>query len=295
MIDEFDKAIETELLKRISEKGKVNLMTEIHSIMNSGRLSCLSHSSLTTFVQKQFLESNLLFKYKLLNSRNGIKIVELQKGCKVEEKDLEMFRDFASVTNNEAIHIINQFEDVNHKVSTIEIALVYNIITSNSKVNHFECINDELINIVYKSSNYFESKSHVENIFNDIIKYGYCFKKNGLHYWKMYVDSPIDDKEIEHFFTVNELESNEQKEDIDKELNVIDNNFTAHDALNLLAKELGFVSIENTRSKLEEVLAITNELIENFNSMQDWEKLMNWNNFVNDWKTIMGDALNDNN
>lgn len=293
MIDEFDKAMETELLKRISEKGKVNLMTEIHSIMNSGRQSCLSHSSLTTFVQKQFLESNLLFKYKLLNSRNGIKIVELQKGCKVEEKDLEMFRDFASVSNNEAIHIINQFDDVKHKVSTIEIALVYNIITKNTKVNHFECLNDELINTVYKSSNYFESKSHVENIFNDIKKHGYCFKRNGQYYWKMYTNNPISTEEIESFFTVNELD---YKEEIQQQSSQnLTNDFTAHDALNLLAKELGFVSIENTRSKLEEVLAITNELIDNFNSMQDWEKLMNWKNFVNDWKTIMGDALNDNN
>ena len=52
---------------------------------------------------------------------------------------------------------------------------------------------------------------------------------------------------------------------------------------------------EKINSKLEEVIAITDELINNFDSMQDWEKLMNWNNFVSDWKTIMGDALNDRN
>ena len=69
---------------------------------------------------------------------------------------------------------------------------------------------------------------------------------------------------------------------------------TAQDALKLLAKELGLASIEKTESKLEEVLAITNELIDNFDSMQDWEKLMNWKKFVTDWKTIMGDAMNGN-
>lgn len=289
MIDNFDKDIEIELLKRVSENGKINLMTEINFIMNNDNLSYLSHSSLTTFVQKQFLQSNLSFRYKLLNSRNGIKIIELQQGCKVKEKDLAMFREFASVSDNEAIHIINQFEDVNHKVSTIEIALFYNIMTANKKINHFECLNEELINHVYENSNYFESKTHVENVVNDIIKYGYCFKRNGQYYWKMYIDTIINEKEVNDFFTVNESYSKEPVEcTSNKEL-------TAQDALNILAKELGFASIENTRSKLDEVLAITNELIENFNAMQDWEKLMNWNNFVNDWKMIMGDALNDNN
>ena len=53
---DFDKLMETELLKRVSEKGKINLMTETHSIMESGRLSCLCHSSLATFIQTQFLK-----------------------------------------------------------------------------------------------------------------------------------------------------------------------------------------------------------------------------------------------
>lgn len=293
MIDDFDKEIELELLKRISENGKVNLMTEINSIMNNSNLSCLSHSSLTTFVQKQFLQSNLSFKYKLLNSRNGIKIIELREGHKVTKKDMDILGDFAGVSENEAAHIINQFEDVNFKVNIAEIALIYNIITKNTEVTHFYCLNEELINFVYKNSDdYFESKAHIEGVINDIIKYGYCFKRNNQYYWKMYIKTSMEEADINQFFTVNE-KSVDMKQPVEQ--NKVVQELTAQDALNILAKELGFASIENTKSKLEEVLAITNELIDNFNSMQDWEKLMNWNNFVNDWKTIMGDALNDNN
>lgn len=292
MINSFEKEIELKLLKYVSEKVKINLMTEMNSIIEDINISCLNHSSLTAFIQKQFLQSNLMFRYKLLNSRNGIKIVGLQKGCDVSEKDMEMFQDFASVSKEETIHIINQFDDVKHKVSTVEIALVYNLIVKDSKINHFECLNDELINKVYESSNYFESQAHVESIFNDIKQYGYCFKRNDQYYWKMYTTTPINEYETSRFFTVNEQPAEEQQPE-DKPQVVQE--LTAQDALNFLAKELGFASVENTRSKLDEVLAITNELIDNFNSMQDWEKLMNWNNFVNDWKTIMGDALNDNN
>lgn len=295
MIDEYDKAMETELLKRISEKGKVNLMTEIHSIMDNGRLSYLCHSSLTTFVQKQFLESNLLFKYKLLNSRNGIKIVELYESYKPQQKDIEAIMDFAAINEKEIIHLFNQFYDVSDKVNIAEIALVYKAITKSTSSN-FICLDNNLINLIYKNSNnYFKTITYVEEIIKDIIKYGYCFKRNNQYYWKMYVDTTINNEEIDQFFTVNELDL-EDKENPDEVKNqLIDKNFTTQDALSLLARELGFLPIENTKSKLEEVLAITDELIDDFDSMKDWEKLMNWKNFVSNWKTIMGDALNGNN
>ena len=295
MIDEYDKAMETELLKRISEKGKVNLMTEIHSIMDNGRLSYLCHSSLTTFVQKQFLESNLLFKYKLLNSRNGIKIVELYESYKPQQKDIEAIIDFAAINEKEIIHLFNQFYDVSDKVNIAEIALVYKAITKSTN-SSFICLDNNLINLIYKNSNnYFKTITYVEEVIKDIIKYGYCFKRNNQYYWKMYADTTINNEEIDQFFTVNELDLEDEKNPDEMQNQLIDKNFTTQDALSLLAKELGFLPIENTKSKLEEVLAITDELIDDFDSMKDWEKLMNWKNFVSNWKTIMGDALNGNN
>ena len=296
---DFDKMMETELLKRVSEKGKINLMTETNSIMNSGQLSCLCHSSLAAFVQKQFIESNLLFHYDLVQSRNGIKIAGLSKGYTPNETDLDLLTSFTLIDESRATHILNQFYDVKDKVEIIDITAVYNSILYNvEKINLFICLNEELIDIIYKnSSKDFTSRQHVEKTIKDIIKYGYCFKRNDEYYWKMYkTNIQVDKEEIDQFFTIinEELEIIEEEKPVVIQEKIVNKEFTAQEALNFLAKELGLVTIEKTESKLEEVLAITNELIDNFDSMQDWEKLMNWKKFVTDWKTIMGDAMNGN-
>lgn len=297
---DFDKMMEAELLKRVSEKGKINLMTEASSIMNSGRLSCLCHSSLAAFVQKQFIESNLLFRYDLLQSRSGIKIAGLSKGIDPDEVDLDYFTGFTSIDRDKALHILNQFYDVKNKTEITDIMVIYtSILNISEKNNLFVCLNEELIENIYNySSKYFTSKQHLEETIKDIIKYGYCFKRNGEYYWKMYkTNIQLNKEEIDQFFTVIDvqLENIEENKPVIVQEEIVDKEFTTQDALNLLAKELGLISIEKTESKLKEVLDITNELINNFDSMQDWEKLMNWKKFVNDWKTIMGDALNGNN
>lgn len=297
---DFDKIIEAELLKRVSEKGKINLMIETNSIMNSVQLSCLCHSSLAAFVQKQFIESNLLFRYDLLRSRNGIKIAGLSKGIDPNEVNLDYYTSFASIDKDKALYILNQFYDVKEVVALTDVMMVYSsILNVAGKNNLFICLNEELIDSIYNySSNYFTSKQLLEETVKGIIEYGYCFERNGEYYWKMYkTNVQLKKEEIDHFFTI----IDEQSNNVEEEKSVIiqdkttDSKFTTQDALNLLAKELGLTSIEKAESKLEEVLAITNELVNNFDAMQDWEKLMNWKKFVNDWKTIMGDALNGNN
>ena len=156
---DFDKIIEAELLKRVSEKGKINLMIETNSIMNSVQLSCLCHSSLAAFVQKQFIESNLLFRYDLLRSRNGIKIAGLSKGIDPNEVNLDYYTSFASIDKDKALYILNQFYDVKEVVALTDIMMVYSsILNVAGKNNLFICLNEELIDSIYNySSNYFSS------------------------------------------------------------------------------------------------------------------------------------------
>lgn len=294
---DFDKLMETELLKRVSEKGKINLMTETHSIMESGRLSCLCHSSLATFIQTQFLKSNLAFSYDLLQSRTGIKIAGLSKGYINSNEELELVKSYSLIDENIAIHLLNQFNQYKDTVDIMSIASVYNAILKVLEVkNLFVSLNDELIEKIYATSkNDFSSRHHLEETIQDIKKYGYCFVKDNETYWKLYkTNVEINNDKVNDFFTVIEEIINEESTHpvIEKE---VTKEFTAQDALNVLAQELGLIPSEKINSKLEEVIAITDELINNFDSMQDWEKLMNWKNFVSDWKTIMGDALNDRN
>lgn len=295
---DFDKLMETELLKRVSEKGKVNLMTETHDIMNSGQLSCFCHSSLATFVQTQFLKSNLMFDYDLIRSRNGIKIIGLSKGYK-NEVEINTLKKFSLIDDNVAMYILNQFHRYENNVDILSIAAVYNAILKVSEAkNLFIALDRSLIDTIYLTSkNDFTSKLHLENTIEEIKKYGYCFIKDNKVYWKLYkTDIDIENENVIEFFTViNETIEEESEYPTVKKEKIVSEKFTIQDALNLLAKELGLTPIEKTNSKLEEVVAITDELINDFDSMKDWEKLMNWNKFVSDWKIIMGDALNGNN
>ena len=295
---DFDKIMETELLKRVSEKGKINLMTETPTIMNSGQLSCLCHSSLATFVQTQFLKSNLMFSYDLLQSRNGVKIAGLSKGH-TNGEDVEFIKSYSLIDENIAIHILNQFYDYKDEVDIMSIAAVYNSILKMTTVkNLFVSLNEDLIDKIYTiSKEDFSSRQHLEQTVTDIKKYGYCFEKDNETYWKLYkTNVEINNDKVNDFFTViSEIIEEESKCPIVEKEKIVTKEFTAQDALNLLAQEIGLIPSEKINSKLEEVIAITDELISNFDSMQDWEKLMNWNKFVSDWKTIMGDALNDRN
>ena len=81
-----------------------------------------------------------------------------------------------------------------------------------------------------------------------------------------------------------------------EELPAVTKPLTAKTAINFLAKEFGMtISEDDSKHRLEELVATTNELILNFDSLQDWEKLKSWEQFVKDWQSIMGEAMNDRN
>lgn len=296
---DFDKIIETELLKRVSEKGKINLMTETHDIMNSKGLSCLRHSSLAIFIQTQFLKSNLMFCYDLIQSRNGIKIAGLSKGCKNDTEIDALKKRFSLIDDNIATYILNQFNNSRDNVDIMSITAFYNAILKVTEVNNlFIALDNNLLDKIYlMAKNDFTSELHLKNTVEEIKKYGYCFNRDDKTYWKLYkTNIEVNKDKASDFFTViNEIIEEESEYPIVEKEKIITQEITTQDALNLLARELGLAPIEKISSRLEEVVAITNELINDFDSMQDWEKLMNWNKFVTDWKTIMGDALNGNN
>lgn len=294
-----DNNIRKELLKYTKEYDKVYFMTLLKNIAKD---SNTNESEVMEFVQTSFLKSDADFRYYLTKTRRGVKIAAIKK-FEIDPVAIEFQLDNES---NESLvcYMLSQFLG---KVSEIKIRQITKFYKSLSDYLNI----DENNNIIYiaidtKSKNIYTQLSHynrdeIDELIELIKEHGYAFERDGILYWKTHSpNADITSEDLNESFSVmntNKEIIKEIPEDITiEELPAVTKPLTAKTAINFLAKEFGMtISEDDSKHRLEELVATTNELILNFDSLQDWEKLKSWEQFVKDWQSIMGEAMNDRN
>lgn len=305
----INSLIKDELLNR-TKKSKLYLMTNIDQISKA----CGVHSSEVTLnIQKLFLSCDPNFTYDLSETRNGAKIVALQS-FKTDRYAIECLADEKS-EEGLAYYMLSQF---NNKINTQDIERIMHFYKHLLKCSDgVEVSNNVLFfamtkekDRIYKQVNkdfVFMDPSEIDEILDLILTYGYSFEKNGYIFWKTYSpNANISNEDATQIFTVIKSASFEEKiknkenniknDILTESIDTIETQLTINKAFSFLAKELGITLNDNkSKNKLEEMVTMTNELIMSFNDLPDWEKLKSWESFMNDWQTIMGEAVNDRN
>lgn len=254
-----------------------------------------------------YLEAESELCFNLYKSRNSVKIISIKPNIAKDNENLQNFYNISSLTKEEILFTSAPFIGKIADEDILDILNLYATILdkiSDSKTAIYFAIENaaKLYNLVYPTYRY----EKVEYLYNLIKDYGYSFERDNMLYWKTANSSAnITESEIDDFFSVinrNKKEITEIKNPISPQREIEEDNqkinsvMTTHDALSLIAKELGISLDENeSRQKLEELVAITNELILNFDELEDWEKLKNWDKFIKDWQAIMGEAMHDRN
>ena len=301
MTQETEKHIEKKLLEKVNSSGKIYLIKDINNIAKE----CdVRPKDVTKVIQKSYLQSYSNFKYDLTKTRNSIKILALEKPVYNVNSIEYMADSYDSPNSDVARYILSQFAP---HVELEDIKKIYEFYTDitydmNKDLDIlYLAINRESESLYIKTR---FSVREVDYIVDLIAKYGYAYEKDNILYWKAYSPNVIVEEEdlIDQFTIINkkmdniqEKETVIQQEDLKQE-QIQTMRLDTRTALSHIAKELGMPLNENdSREKLEEMVATTNELITNFGELPDWEKLKSWNTFVLDWQAIMGDALNDRN
>ena len=301
MTQETEKHIKKILLEKVNSSGKIYLIKDINNIAKE----CdVRPKDVTKVIQKSYLQSYSNFKYDLTKTRNSIKILALEKPVYNVDSIEYMADSYDSPNSDVAKYILSQFAP---HVELEDIRKIYEFYTDitydmNKDLDIlYLAINRESESLYIKTR---FSVREVDYIVDLIAKYGYAYEKGNILYWKAYSPNVTVEEEdlIDQFTIINkkmdniqEKETVIQQEDLKQE-QIQTMRLDTRTALSHIAKELGMALNENdSREKLEEMVATTNELITNFSELPDWEKLKSWNTFVLDWQAIMGDALNDRN
>ncbi len=301
MTQEIEKHIKNRLLDKINSSGKIYLIKDVNYIAKE----CdVRPKDVIKVIQKSYLQSYCGFKYDLTKTRNGVKILALEKPIYNVNSIEYMADSYDSPNSDVAKYILSQFAP---HVELEDIRKIYEFYTDIT----YDMNKD--LDILYLAINK-ESESlyiktrfnirEVDYILNLIAKHGYSYEKDNVLYWKAYSpNATIEEEDLINQFTIinKKVDNTQQKETITqqedlKQEQIKPIRLDTRTALSHIAKELGVPLSENdSREKLEEMVATTNELITNFGELPDWEKLKSWNTFVLDWQAIMGDALNDRN
>lgn len=299
-LEELKKNIKEEILNNNLEINSFD-MQKLAIKFNSS-----IHDIITVF-KLLYLEADSDLCFNLYKSRNSVKIMSVKPNTAKNNERLKEFHNISSLTWNEISFIAAPFIDKATDNDIMDILNLYATILDkalNNETAIFFAIESasKLHDLVSPIYNY----DKVAHLYNLIRKYGYSFERDRMLYWKTANSSVfITDEEINEFFSVinpNKKEVTETEHPISpkREIEEIPKEnipvMTTHSALSLIAKELGISLDENeSRQKLEELVAITNELILNFDELEDWEKLKNWDKFIKDWQSIMGEAMHDRN
>lgn len=300
---QINSIIRKELLKRAKD-SKLYIMTNLTAISNA----CNVYSSEVTLnIQKMFLTCDTNFTYDLSQTRNGVKIVALE----LFNLDVYSIEYLTEKKGEEAlaIYILSQFanklpiEDIKKIFEFYKALYSHTDLTNVSDNALYFAITKENDRIYNQIIDFNKSKEEIDYLLDLIVNNGYAFIKGDYIFWKTYSpNANLSDKDAKDAFTVivnKPFEETPQKESVKEILEVekfVDTPLTVSKAISFLAKEFGLTLDEDeSKNKLEEMVAMTNELIMNFNDLQDWEKLKSWDKFVKDWQTIMGEAMNDRN
>lgn len=299
---QINSVIRKELLRRA--QTKLYVMTNLTAIGNA----CNVHSSeVTLTIQKLFLTCDINFTYDLSETRSGVKIVALEAFT----PDVNSIEYLIDKKNEEslAIYMLSQFanklpiEDIKKIFDFYKALYSYTDIANISEDALYFAMTKENDRIYNQVFDFVKSKEEVDYLLDLIVNNGYAFVKGNYIFWKIYSpNANISDEDARQAFTVvvdkpfKEISQQETVKEIVEVEKFIEEPLTVSKAINFLAKEFGLTLDEDeSKNKLEEMVAMTNELIMSFNDLQDWEKLKSWDKFVKDWQAIMGEAMNDRN
>lgn len=300
---QINSVIRKELLKRA--QTKLYVMTNLTAI---GSACNVYSSEVTLTIQKLFLTCDINFTYDLSETRSGVKIVALEAFT----PDVNSIEYLIDKKNEEslAIYMLSQFanklpiEDIKKIFYFYKALYSHTDITNISKDALYFAITKENDRIYNQVFDFIKSKEEIDYLLDLIVNNGYAFIKGDYIFWKIYSpNADLSDKDASDAFTVivnKSFDKTSQKEEPAKEIvevkKFVKEPLTVSTAISFLAKEFGLTLDENeSKNKLEEMVAMTNELIMNFDDLQDWEKLKSWDKFVKDWQAIMGEAMNDRN
>lgn len=297
-----ENQIKRKLLEKVNSSGKVYLLKNIDSIAKDCNTT---KKDVVKTVQKAYLTSCCDFKFDLTKTRNNIKILALDKVNYDSNTINYITGSYNTSYSPIATYILSQFSP---RVELSDIKNIYefyidinNSIDNKSDILYFAINNSD--DSIYTKTRF--EVSEVDYILNLIKKHGYSYEKDNVLYWKAY--SPeiiITEEDLVNSFTImSSVETNKTNNTEEKEIQeekpkqeVKSIALDSRTALNYIANELGVdMTGDDSRERLEEMVATTNELIMNFSNLPDWEKLKSWEKFVQDWQAIMGDAINDRN
>lgn len=293
------------LLEYSKEYGKVYFMTLIKNIAQS---SNVTEKEVMEYVQTSFLKSNHEFRYYLTKTRRGIKIAAIKK-FEFDPAAIEFLLD-TEINESLACYMLSQFLGKLSEIKIKQLTKFYISLLNTFKSDDndefiYIAINTNSKNIYAQLSEY--NRDEIDEFIGLVREHGYSFDRDGMLYWKTYSPrASITTSDLEESFSAvnNTKESIEDtlKEEIEivkdppSIMTTIEAPLTAKKALSVLAKEFGLsVAEDNSKHKLEELIVMTDELILNFDGLQDWEKLKSWDQFMKDWRSIMGEAMNDRN
>ena len=299
---QINSVIRKELLRRA--QTKLYVMTNLTAIRNA----CNVHSSeVTLTIQKLFLTCDINFTYDLSETRSGVKIVALEAFT----PDVNSIEYLIDKKNEEslAIYMLSQFanklpiEDIKKIFDFYKALYSYTDIANISEDALYFAMTKENDRIYNQVFDFVKSKEEVDYLLDLIVNNGYAFVKGNYIFWKIYSpNANISDEDARQAFTVvadkpfKEISQQETIKEIVEVEKFVEEPLTVSKAISFLAKEFGLTLDEDeSKNKLEEMVAMTNELIMSFNDLQDWEKLKSWDKFVKDWQAIMGEAMNDRN
>lgn len=296
-------------LKELIKDDIINNDSEINSF-DIQRIAVKFNSTsynIITALKLLYLEANPDLCFNLYKSRNSVKIMSVKKNkVHFNNESLKDYHNISSLSGAEIRFIAAPFNNKASNGEIIDVLNLYAMLIDSIDSTNAVFFAIENVDALYNLVSDVFTFSKVLDLYKLIRKYGYTFERDGVLYWKTANSKvSITKEEVDEYFTVIKT----TKDIVAEEEETVDNSpereieetvsapvMTTHNALSLIAKELGISLDENeSRQRLEELVATTNELILNFDELEDWEKLRNWDKFVKDWQSIMGEAVHDRN
>lgn len=269
-----------------------------NKILNIAKSCETTPANIVSFIQELFIKSDNDFKYEIAYGKHGFKVIALLKSEPLNEEAINKFKA-KSIDLDLAKYINNQFSELELE-KRIEIALFHKTLANVYDLSDYYLIAFSKSEVFYNKLKQDYSKADVDNMLGLILNYGYACQDNQI-FWKIYNPYGIIDNNKEHLL-IDDKSIKQKKDDIkDIPINedkpkIIQKDMSVKDAITLIANEYGMsLARDDSKHKLEELIATTNELINNFNELPDWEKLKSWDDFMQVWQTIMREAINDRN
>lgn len=237
-----------------------------------------------------FDECSPYLNFTVIPTRNdGLNVIQ----CKYEpisDKDTEAVMDKLRITDysqknyDEVNFLINQFK---HSVPDF---MFYKICEFYYKIKESSLVDVDKVKYVYITEQYITANKISTEMLNSILTVGYALRTDdGVIKWKIFNDKELPVKE--------EIEEEKPKVIATSTMSIPDSANINNLAVSIkfladkLLKEVGVEPKEELDTKA--LLKDLDDLFNEYESMEDWEKMKNTNTFINTWKEIRKEYFND--